>query len=359
MKILILTNHSYMFYQFRRELTEELLKNHDIVLSTPFVGYEDYFMDKGCHVIETYVDRRGINPFKDLKLIKTYYSMIKEQQPDKVITYSIKPNIYAGMVCRFLNIPYYVNVQGLGTAFQKPILSSFVTFLYKFALKKANKVFFENQGNALLFQEKKIISKSKEVVLNGAGINLEHYSYQEYPNNQKIHFLFVGRIMKEKGVDELFASIRKLNQQYPNQVVLDIVGFFEDEYKEQVEELEKEGLACYHGFQKEVRPFYKAANCIVLPSYHEGMSNVLLEASAIGRPIITSMIPGCMEAVDNEKTGYTCIVKDVDDLYKHMDMFMHLSFDEKEMMGRNAREKMIKEFNKKDVVNMTIKNIME
>ena len=355
MKILILTNHSYMLYQFRKELIAKLLEEHEVIISTPCVGHEDDLREMGCQVIDTFVDRRGINPITDMKLLKTYHSLIKQIHPDKVLTYSIKPNIYGGMVCQKLHIPYYCNVQGLGTAFQKKGLASFVTALYKYAFKKVNTVFFENTGNAQVFVNRKIISQDKIVVLNGAGVNLEQYQYQPYPTNEKIHFLFVGRIMKEKGVDELFAAIEKLNR---NDVVLDIVGFFEDEYKERIDELINKGLAIFHGFQKDVIPFYKKANCVVLPSYHEGMSNVLLEASALGRPIITSNIYGCKEAVDESISGYLCTVQDTNSLYEQLDKFCHLSHVQRETMGIKAKEKMVKEFDKKLVVEKTYKELM-
>jgi len=359
MKILIMTNHSYMLYQFRKELIQKLLEENEVVVSTPFVGHEDDLKNMGCKMIDTYVDRRGINPFTDFHLLKNYNQILKEEKPDKVITYSIKPNIYAGILCRYMKIPYYANVQGLGTAFQNAVLSKVVTFLYKFAFKKVNIVFFENKGNASVFQQRKIIPEKKQRILNGAGVNLEEYQYYLYPlNKDKMHFLFVGRIMKEKGVDELFEAFKQLHQQN-NNIILDIVGFFEDEYKETVDQLVDKGLAHFYGFQKDVRPYYQQAHCVVLPSYHEGMSNVLLEASAIGRPIITSNIPGCKEAVNDEINGYLVDVKDSRDLYIKMKKFMELDIHAKETMGKYGRNKMENEFDKKMIVNQTYQYVME
>lgn len=354
MKILMITNHSYMFYRFRKELVEKLLENSEVIISTPFVGHENDLKDMGCQMIETKIDRRGINPVTDLKLMKKYAQLIKETKPDKVITYSIKPNIYAGIICRFRNIPYYANVQGLGTAFQKMGLAQFVTCLYKFALKKVNAVFFENQGNANEFTNRKIIPTEKITILNGAGINLEQFKYEPYPKNEKIHFLYLGRIMKEKGIDELFDSIKKFDQQ---DVVLDIVGFYEDDYEEKIKSLEAKKLAIFHGFQENPIPYYQNADCVVLPSYHEGMSNVLLEAAAIGRPIITSDIPGCREAVEPNVTGYLCEVKNNESLYEKMKLFYELSYEQREEMGKQARRKMEKEFDKQKIVNQTIEVI--
>ena len=314
-KVLIITNHSYMLYQFRRELIQELRKEHEVVLSMPFVGHEDDFQAMGIRCIETNVDRRGINPKTDLRLLKNYFRLLKEEKPDLVITYSIKPNVYAGYACSRLGIPYYANVQGLGTAFQKPGLTQFVTLLYKTALRKVESVFFENEVNAEEFRKRKIISEGKQRILRGAGVNLEYYSQQPYPagnsEGRPVRFLYLGRIMKEKGIDELFTAVRRLREDN-NKFILDLVGFFEDEYKQQVEEMQKDGVAVFYGFQQDPRPYYAAADCIVLPSYHEGMSNVLLEAAATGRAVITSDIPGCREALENGKTGLLCKAGDTD-----------------------------------------------
>ena len=360
-KIMIITNHSYMLYQFRTELIRKLLEDNEVVLSMPFVGHENDFMEMGCKCIKTDLDRRGINPFKDFKLLQFYNKIISDEKPDKVITYSIKPNIYAGFICSKKNIPYYANVQGLGTAFQKKGLAQFVGLLYKTAFRKVKAVFFENQGNAQEFVKRRLVDKNKIIVLNGAGVNLEHYGYVSNPrmenneeeSNRKFHFLYLGRIMKEKGIDELFTAMRRLHAEYGDKVVLDIVGFFEDEYKDVIEKMVEDGIAVFHGFQEETRPYYVMADCVVLPSYHEGMSNVLLEASAMGRPVITSDISGCREAVEDGKSGYLCEVKNADMLFEKMKLMADKSVEEIEEMGRSARERMEKLFDKKRIVEQT------
>lgn len=271
-KLLIVTNHSYMLYRFRKELIQKLQEDYKIVISTPFVGHEEDLRNLGVRCIETDVERRSVNPFTDLKLFHTYKTILKKEKPDLVLTYSIKPNIYAGYLCGKMKIPFYANVQGLGTAFQKPVLSGIVTQMYRIAFQKVEKVFFENQENAAEFRKRKILQEEQEVILNGAGINLEEYRYCLYPDNDKIHFLYLGRIMREKGIDELFEAAERL-QREGIEFVLDLVGFFEDEYKNQVEHLQKEGIVRFYGFQENPKPYYAQADCVVLPSYHEGMSN--------------------------------------------------------------------------------------
>lgn len=358
-KVLLITNHSYMFWQFRRELAAHLLKDYEVLLSTPFVGHEEDFANMGIKMIRTDFERRSISLTKDGKLLRTYKELLKKEQPDMVVTYSIKPNIYAGMACKKLGIPYCVNVQGLGTAFQKKGMAQVVTILYRMALKKAKTVFFENEANAQLFLEKNIISKEQCVVLPGAGINLDFHQVQPYPEQEKVHFLYLSRLMKEKGIDELLYAVHKLHENYSGQFVWDIVGFFEDEYKEPVEELVEKGIAVFHGFQTDPRPFYGMADCVVLPSHHEGMSNVLLEGAATGRMLITSDIPGCLEAVEEGINGLLVTVKDGEALYQAMERCLHMTAEQRKEMGLAGRRKMEQEFCKEMVVEKTVKAIFE
>lgn len=359
MKILIITNHSYMLFRFRRELIAALQKEHEVILGMPFVGHEEDFRAMGLRCVNTDMDRRGINPKTDLKLFRTYRCLLKTERPDMVITYSIKPNIYAGLACSMAGIPFCVNVQGLGTAFQRKELAQVATVLYRAALKKARVVFFENEGNAQEFIDRKVLPRKKITVLPGAGINLEQYPLMPYPQNDRMHFLYLGRIMKEKGVDELFSAMRRLHDEMGDRVTLDLVGFFDEDYEAEVNALVADGVAVFHGFQTEPKPYYTAADCVVMPSYHEGLSNVLLEAAATGRPVITSDIHGCKEVVDPDVSGLLCRVKDADDLYQKMRQMAALSRGERENMGLAARKKVELEFEKGMVVEKTIHAIFE
>ena len=358
MKFLILTNHSYMLWQFRKELIEALLAHGEVVISTPFNGREEDFRALGCRMIETAVDRRGMNPMTDLKLCRTYFQMLKTEKPDMVITYSVKPNVYGGYACRKLGIPYCVNVQGLGTAFQKKPLSSVVTVLYRSALKKAKTVFFENAANREEFLRRKIVPTERTTLLPGAGINLQRFPLRPYPENEKLRFLFLGRLMKEKGVEELFFAVKTLHAEGVP-FVLDLVGFFEEAYKAQTEELVREGIAVFHGFQEDPAPYYASSDCVVLPSYHEGMSNVLLEGAATGRPLITSDIPGCREAVLDGESGFLCSACNAGALTDAMRRFCSLSREKREAMGLTGRALMEERFEKSKVVESTLEAILK
>ena len=212
MKILIISNHSYMLYKFRRELIDRLSKENEVVLCMPFVGHENDFRQMGIRCVELDINRRGISPAADLRLIQFFHRQMVSEKPDLVITYSIKPNIYAGLVCSALKIPYCANIQGLGTAFEYSALAGLVKCLYRISLRKAKVVFFENEGDAETFFTYRILPRKKMKVLPGAGVNLESFPLVPYPENEKFSFLYLGRIMREKGVEELFAACHRYFQ---------------------------------------------------------------------------------------------------------------------------------------------------
>ena len=357
-QILILSNHSGGLYDFRKDLISELKKYASVTVAVPHNDRWNELLHLADRVIELPIDRRGMNPFHDSKLFHQYRAILKEVKPDLVLTYTIKPNIYGGLACRMAHIPYAVNITGLGSAIENGgWLKKFVLALYKPALKGARVVFFENAGNRDTLAATGVVPKGRDVVLSGAGVNLEDYPYQSYPQEGAVRFLFVGRVMREKGVDELFAAAKRMKQEYGDGVEFHIVGSFEEGYKPLMDELEKAGVVKYHGYQSDMKRFYAMASCVVLPSYHEGMSNVLLEAAASGRPLITSDIPGCREAVEDGNSGYLCPAKDANALYGAMQRVMELSVEQRSEMGCRGRERMVKMFDKLLVINKTMNNL--
>ena len=359
MQILILANHSGGLYDFRKDLIAELKTHASVAVAVPHNDRWDELNGLADRVIELPIDRRGMNPLHDGKLFRQYRAILGEIKPDLVLTYTIKPNIYGGLACRMAHIPYAVNITGLGSAIENGgWLKNFVLALYRPALKGARVVFFENAGNRDTLAATGVVPKGRDVVLHGAGVNLEDYPCQPYPQEGPVRFLFVGRVMHEKGVDELFAAAKRMKQQYGEQVEFHMVGSFEEAYKPVMDQLEQAGVVKYHGYQSDMKPFYAMAGCVVLPSYHEGMSNVLLEAAASGRPLITSDIPGCREAVENGVSGYLCPAKDADALYEAMRRFAALSVEQRSQMGRCGRERMEQQFSKTAVVvTETIKHL--
>lgn len=360
-KILILSNHYNTLRIFRRELLEEMCRRgHEVVVSIPpcdeknILQLESY----GCRVVLTpEMNRRGINPIQDLRLLRRYLSLIRLEKPDKVVAYTIKPNIYGGIACKYIQIPFYANITGLGSAFQTSgrLMRSLVSSLYKLALSRAKVVFFENKGNLLTLTDAGIIRQEQAVLMPGAGVNLQLFPPSPYPEDKEnTRFLFVGRIMKEKGIEELFSAIRMLNPIYKH-ASFDFIGWYEDAYQTQVEQLQNEGLIHFHGFQSEVLPYIERCHCIVLPSWHEGMSNTLLEGASMCRPLITNNIHGCMEAVNDGVSGFLTVKKDVQSLYHQLERFILLPWEEKKKMGLAGRGWMVSKFDKNDVVSSTIK----
>lgn len=355
MKYLVLANNSGGLYRFRKELMEHLIEDGHIVYAvTPFDTSVDELKLLGINLIEAEMNRRGTNPLQELSLLNSYRRIIKKIHPDMIITYTIKPGIYGGLLARKAKIPYAVNITGLGTTFQKEgLFRTAIVKLWRAALKSAQCVFFENEENAQVFGNLNIVGKSKIHVLPGAGVNLEDFPFSEYPmSDEQIHFLFIGRVMKEKGIDELLTAMQQLYPKYPN-IILDVVGWCEEDYEAKLQELQDQGLVQFYGFQNDVKPFISKAHAFVLPSYHEGMANTLLEAAAMGRPLITSNIHGCMEAVENGKTGFLCEVKNVQALVNQMECFINLSHEEKMRMGELAHEYVATLFDKQNVVKLT------
>lgn len=357
-KILILANNDVGLYKFRKELIQALIGQGDkVYISLPYGKLVEPLKEMGCEFIDTPVDRRGINPITDFKLLLAYKKIVKKVEPDLILTYTIKPNIYGGLISRLKKVPYIVNITGLGTAFQgNGILKKVIVALYKVALGRVKNVLFENEGNKQVFIDNHIIKEETAVVMNGAGVNLEEYPFTPMPQEGPIRFLFIGRVMKEKGVDELFEAAKKIKKEYDN-VEFDIVGPFEEDYEETVKKLQQEGIINYYGYQEDVRPFIAKCHCFVLPSYHEGMANTLLEAAAMGRPLITSNIHGCKEAVRDN--GYLCEVKNIECLYRQIRNLIELENCDRNKLGIHSRKYIEEVFDKVLIVKKTKEIVVE
>jgi galacturonosyltransferase len=359
MHILILANSDVGLYKFRKELIEALLSlKHEVYISLPQGDFIKQLVEMGCHFIETNISRHGVNPITDLLLYMKYKSMLKEIKPDIVFTYTIKPNVYGGMACQTCKIPYLANVTGLGTAIQNGgILQKISMVLYKKGLKGAKHVFFQNSENHRFMTENGIVT-SPTTILPGSGVNIEEYVYSDYPSEEDgIHFLFVGRIMKDKGIDEFLAAAKEIKGIYSN-MVFDVVGGYDGPYESVIKKAQAEGLIQYHGSQDDVRPFYRACHCVVLPSYHEGMANVLLEGAAIGRPLITTNIPGCREVVQDGDNGFLCEVRNADSLYKTILKIIHVDHSARNNMGLQSRKLVEEKFDRQIIIEQYINTIV-
>lgn len=286
-----------------------------------------------------------------------YREALKKIRPDIVFTYTIKCNVYGGMACESLGIPYVVNVTGLGTAIENGgIMQTITVLLYKIGLRKAQKVFFQNTENRD-FMLKQHVVKGAYDLLPGSGVNLNQYKVYPYPNSETVDFIFIARVMKEKGIDQYLNAAKIIRKKHP-ETRFHICGFCEQDYQETLKTFNDNDIIIYHGLVDDMESIYKMASCIIHPTYYpEGLSNVLLEAASSGRPIITTDRSGCREVIDNNKNGYIVKQKNSKDLISKIEMFLKLSIDERKKMGLAGRAKVEKEFNREIVIQKYMEEI--
>ena len=367
--ILILANSSGGLYDFRNELVLRLLDRYQVVASLPDTVRTAELAAEGVGIVETSINRRGVNPIEDLKLMKAYRKLLEEVKPDLVLTYTIKPNIYGGYCCSQKKIPYITTITGLGSTFQKPgLLRTMITIMYKVGLKKASCVFFQNRENLEIFKKYHILESKndkqeatgvigrvqKSKLVSGSGVDLNRHQPEPYPEEGCTRFLYIGRVMREKGIREYLEAAGALQDE---QTVFQILGYCDEDYEEQLNQAVQDGAIEFLGFHPEVHEYIKNASAIVLPTYHEGMSNVLMEASATARPVLASNISGCKEIFEEGVTGFGFEPENSDDLIRALQKFKRLNREERRNMGLAARAKMEQEFDRRLVADAYLEEI--
>lgn len=356
-KILFLVNHDLTIYNFRFELVQSLVScGHEVFVSSPNGEKIKLLTDIGCKFIETSVSRHGTNPFTDFKLFLNYSKMIKKIKPDIILSYTIKPNIYGGIAAALHRTAFMPNVTGLGIAVENPgPVQRLVKLLYKAAFKHAACVFFQNRENMLFFEKNRLYNGRKKL-LPGSGVNPRKFTPLKYPDTDEINFVFVSRIMKDKGIEEYLECAEYITRKYKN-VNFHICGFCEDDYEARLKTFTDRKTVIYHGMVNDIREIYKECRAVIHPSYHEGMSNVLLEASACARACICSDIAGCREIVDDGVTGFLFKPENSKSLIAAVEKFLSLDDESRLKMGICARAKVEKEFDRQIVVNAYINEI--
>lgn len=359
MKILILSNVGGGLYRFRKELISTLHTRGDTVVATfPADGFEEKITSLGCEYIPISMNRRGMNPMADIGLFFSYVKLLQQQKPDVVITYTIKPNVYGGMACQFTRIPYISNITGLGTSIQNAGVLRYITMtLYKLGLHGARCTFFQNNENCKIMERDGGISGYHRLI-PGSGVNLEENCYHSYPEETEgIRFLAVGRIMRDKGTEELLACASAIHKKYPNTKFL-LAGSYDDPaYEEKINRGVMEGYLDYLGHRSDIHDLMAQSHCIIHPSYHEGLSNVLLEGAACGRPVIASRVPGCQETFDEGVSGLGVEAKNGDSLIAAVEQFLSLSQEAHAEMGRRGRGKIEGQFDRQLVVDAYLEEI--
>ena len=346
-------------YKFRKELIEELVnRGYEVYASVPDGNYREKIEALGCKIIPTEFDRRGMNLTQEQRLYRKYCRIIKAVKPDKILTYTIKPNIYGGIAAKKYGVPQIVNITGLGTALENPGRRQRILIqLYRRALKNAQIVFFQNRENQEFFIRHNIRFNRCEI-LPGSGVNIYQFKVTEYPSDNTVRFLFISRIMKEKGIDYFLESAKIIKEKYPTNTEFHICGYCENEYEGKLEAFVQNGIVKYHGSIDNVSEFLSSINCVVHPTYYpEGMSNVLLESCACGRPIISTDRSGCQEIVEDGVNGYMIHCQSQEELNQAIEKFLKLSYVQKKTMGLAGRAKVEREFDRQIVVDKYLAEI--
>lgn len=363
--VLVLGNSDSGLHDFRKEVLTALMEaGFTVHVSVPDTGYVGKIRALGCICHDTVMERRGMNPAKDLKLFSFYLRLLKEVKPAAVFTYTIKPNIYGGLACRLKKVPYLVNITGLGTALEhEGLLKKLLVLMYRESLKKAGCIFFQNRRNRDFMLEAGCIGRDANTrIISGSGVNLTEHQPAPYPADAEVRFVSVMRIMKDKGIEELLAAARTIHQEYP-QALFEILGAYEEEsrsfYEPQIEDLQSRGIVRYYGYRDDVKEFYARCQAVIHPSYHEGMSNVLQEAAATGRPVIASNINGCKEIFEDGISGIAFAPKSAAALTDAVRAFLSLSREDRASMGQKARAFVEAHFDRQKVVQAYLDALFE
>ena len=347
-KILFLAQHFVTLYSCRRELIERLCEaGHDVYLSLPESEDNKFFEDLGCKIVPTKIDRRGMNPVKDIKLIRFYKRVIPKINPDIIFSYTIKPNIYGSLASK-KKFRQVCNITGTGGVFlENNFVAKICRFLYRHSVKKCYKVFFQNTGDRDMFIKQKMVNDNWEM-LPGSGVNIERFVLEPLPASETVNFIFIGRIMKLKGIDEYLEAARIIKSQHVNTCFY-VAGFIEeDEYKEKIAAYSDSVIPL--GYIKDITTEIKKCHCTILPSHGgEGVPNVLMETAAMGRICIGSNIPGTVDVIDDGKTGFVFDTGSVD-LVSAIEKVLLLSEEQRLEMGRLGRHKMEREFDREIVI---------
>lgn len=361
MKILIANITDSGIYRNRAELVARLIKDgHSVTIVSPRSDAAEKLIAMGCKFIEVHIQRHGLNPKEELRVINAYRKILNHEKPDYVFSYTIKPNLYLGLLCRFKRIPYSMNITGLGEGLlHEGRAKKVIMKLYPIATKKANSIFFQNEFNKQFFIEHKLADPKIFKLIPGSGVNIKKFQPLDYPDEDNgIRFLFVSRIIKDKGIDELIEAIIIIKMTY-SEVEFHFAGGCSDEYEGALNKWIENGLIIYHGRvpPDQMIGLYRETHCLIHPSYHEGMANVILECAACARPCMASDINGCKEGIDDGKSGFIFKVKSIDAIVEKIKKFISLSHEEKIQMGIEGRKKMEREFDRQIVVNAYMEEV--
>ena len=325
-----------------------------VVIAPQDPAADQRMRDLGVDRIPIEIDRAGLNPLTDLKLLLKYRSLLQRIRPAAYLSYTIKPNIYGSFAAASLGIPALPNVSGLGTAFIRGGgLQALVTRLYRIGFARAPVVFFQNQEDRALFVSRRIVKVCQAQVLPGSGIDLDFFLPAPLPDGPPA-FLFIGRLLRDKGVVEFVEAARLLRSQFPN-ARFQLLGAVDEGNRTAISQAEvdawvADGMVEQLGTTDDVRPFIAAATAVVLPSYREGLPRSLLEAAAMARPLIASDVPGCRDVVEDGVNGYLCEVRNPSSVAAAIRRLLELPRPQQIAMGKAGRSRVEERFSEAFVI---------
>ena len=355
MRIAIVINTAWNIHNFRMGLIRSLLEaKHEIHAIAPPDGYEQHLIQAGCHYHPVLLDNKGTNPVKDAQYTRQLHKVYKKLRPDVILHFTIKPNLYGTLAAKLAGIPVINNVSGLGTVFLRENTASKVArALYRFIFRFADKVFFQNGDDLNYFIGQGLVNAAITDVLPGSGVDLAYFRPEEFRRNEPFVFLLAARLIQDKGIREYAEAAQILKQKNVNARFL-LVGFKDESPfgigEESLRQWMANGLIEYQGSTDDIRRVICQADCVVLPSYREGTPRSLLEAAAMGKPLVATKVPGCVEVIDDEVNGFLCEAQNAADLAKQMLRMMALDDDQLEQMGRASRRKVEGKFDERFVI---------
>jgi len=363
--IVICSNYAWTIYNFRLPLIKTLMQEgYRVEVLTQFDGHEKSFIDIVHKAHNLRLSRKGINPFTDIYTFVNILVVLSKIKPTAFFSFTIKPVIYGSLACRFLRIPSIATITGLGTAFIKDNwITKIVKLLYKISLRNIALVFFQNSADKDLFLKYSLVQSKNACLIPGSGVDIKKFTGSIPNKRDHVKFILIARMLWDKGIGEFVDAARIVKKNYPNSNFL-LLGPLEVENRssisrDQVYKWVDSGLVSYLGNASDVRPHINNACCIVLPSYREGLSRVLLEASSMSRPLIASNVPGCQELIEHSINGFLCKPKDAYDLASQMVNFINLDYQKKCIMGDNSRLNVVKKYTTNIVCEEYIKALLK
>ncbi|MCE9951440.1 glycosyltransferase family 4 protein [Aeromonas allosaccharophila] len=356
-KLALVVNTAWCMFNFRHGLLSRLIDDgYQLSIISAPDEFSDKLRDMGCEVIDVSIAAKGINPLQDLKLIHTLYRLYQKIAPDFIIHYTIKPNIYGSLAAKWAGIPSLAITTGLGYTFVNDnLVAKVARGLYKLAFCFPKEVWFLNEDDRQVFLQHQLVSQNKGVLLHGEGVDLAHFAPQAMPAlSGKVRFLLIARMLWDKGVGEYVEAARIVRQHYPQAIfqLLGACGVANPSVieREQIAQWEAEGLVEYLGTAPDVRPVIANADCVVLPSYREGIPRTMIESAAMAKPLIVTDVPGCRDVVLPNQTGYLCPVKDAAALAACCEQLIAMTPEARAEMGAAGHRFMAEKFDEKLVI---------